>query len=151
MSLTLREKIGAWLLTTLNALDGVSAYRPKHIHWTDELTVDGAVMIRQAALRFTHEDPAAVVAEQDYEIAVVARDSDSVATALDTRLNAKWAAIIPALAADPSCGGNAMYGGMVLGGIDPLLDEHGGKLAEVLTLTVQFSMEPDDLTAVAIR
>lgn len=151
MSLAVREEISAYLATTLGALTGITAIRPKRIHWADEITADGAVVIRQASLRFSHEDPDAVVAEQDYEIIVVGRDLDSATAALDTRINAKWALILPALSADDTAGGHAMYGGLVLVGIEPLLDDNGGKFAEVLTITVTFSTAPGDITAQAMR
>lgn len=146
MSLTIREKISARLLAIVNTVPGVTAVRPKRVHWTDEITASLTAVIRQEGVRFTHEDAdpseGTLAWEQDYEIILAVVESDTAATSDETEGNRVMGDIIEALAADTDLAGNADYEGLRFVGIEDIGEEIrlarqiGG---EKLRITVSFT------------
>ncbi len=151
MADSIREKISAWLRTTVNSVTGVTAIRPKRVDWTQEVTKDLTAVIRQKSCRIVCENGTDLVFEQAYKITVAVVDSDTASAAIDTRINAVMAGIIAALMADPSCGGYADSNGLLLGELINLADDPeeppAGLSGESLLLTVHFSTLKTNLAA----
>lgn len=141
MALTVREQITAQIETLLDAVTGVTAYRPKKVHWTDEVTKHLTAVIRQGELRFVHEDATGAtgtfVCEQDYAITLVIRESDAATTSYETETNRVMADLVEALAADIDLGNHAVYEGLRFDRITP--EDPDEITGETLHVTVTFS------------
>lgn len=149
MALTVRENITAWLTTTIDAIAGVTARRPKTLNWFDELTGDKTVMVRQTVWRVVHEDGTDLKVRAEYDLACGVVEPDASDTSLDTRINALTASIMTALLADPACGGNADYEGLqILGGERFDTAQICG---EVLKIAVTYSNLKTDFTEKGAR
>ena len=140
MALTLRETISARILTLIDALDGVTALRPKRVHWIDQVTADLTAIVRQGELRFIGEDAdgatGTLICQQDYAITLAIVPSDSATVTCETEINRVLAAIVEALAADIDLAGAADYEGLAFGSIAP--ESADEVVAETLNITVTF-------------
>lgn len=151
MAASIREQISEWLRTEVAKITGVTALRPKRVFWTEELTKDLTAVIRQRSCRIVHADETDLAFEQEYKITIAVIDRDTTTAAIDTRINLVMAAVVKALAADPSCGGLADSNGMVLEEIVSLQEDSSEPLApgvtgESLLLRVHFSTLKTDLS-----
>jgi hypothetical protein len=152
MAASIRERISEWLRTEAAKISGVTALRPKRVFWTEELTKDLTAVIRQRSCLIDDADKTDLIFEQEYKITIAVIDRDTAAASLDTRINLVMAAIVKALAADPSCGGLADSNGMTLKEIVSLQEDSNEPLApgvtgESLLLQVKFSTLKTDLSA----
>jgi len=152
MAASRREQISEWLRAEVAKIAGVTALRPKRVFWTEELTKDLTAVIRQRSCRIVHADETDLAFEQGYKITVAVIDRDTATAPLDTRINLVMAAVIKALAADPSCGGLAGSNGMVLEEIVSLQEDNSepvspGLTGESLLMRVHFSTLKTNLSA----
>jgi hypothetical protein len=146
MALTIREKISARILAIVNTVSGVTAVRPKRVHWVDEVTKSLTAIVRQTDLRVIHEDAdptgGTLICEQDYEITLAVVESDTATTTYETEANRVMADLIEALAGDIDASDNADYEGLRIVGTSSVSEEIrlarqiGG---ETLLITVTFT------------
>lgn len=145
------ELIGQWLTDTIDAVADVTARRSKRVHWSDEVTLDQTVLVRQSASRSLHQDDRDLVMEQDYEIVVSVIDSDDATTAIDTRINRVSATILEALLADRTAGDYAQHEGLRYNGSRRIDDAEARVSGEVLMITVTYTVQMSDFKVRGLR
>jgi hypothetical protein len=145
MALTLREKISARIQSLVDGIEGVTAVRPKRVHWEDQVTQNLTAIVRQGELRFDHDDGGTgmLTCLQDYLITLAVIESDAATAGYETEMNRVMADIIEALAADPDLNGHADHGGPVFHTLTPVDDD--AIAGETLHLTVTFRTGRTDM------
>jgi hypothetical protein len=133
MSTPIVEQIAVALAGVIDSVDGLTCLRPKRVHFVDELTAEGTVVLTQES----PEKADATLHTQDwrqpFSVLVIAVDSDAETASIDTRLNALRSDLEKALLADPTLGGLAIdtvidaptyFGTAAISGIELKLNVH---------------------------
>ena len=124
--------------------------RPKRVFWSDPVLDDGVVTIAQGPAEMIYSGSGDIVWRQEFSIAVptIASDDDSE---YETLAAQRVAAIVQALEADATCGGNAMYGGLLIEQAEDLRDESGRSSGKIIPISVIYSHRIADATQVGVR
>lgn len=134
----IREQIAAWLQQTAESIAGLTAYRPRRLYWTEPLSANGAAVVRQTAQEAVGTSEDIGFYRQTYEVSIAAIDADSATGSFETAAG-RWAGeVAAAFETDPSCGGLAMAGGLIVLGTE-MRNEDGRFSGAVVRVQVDYS------------
>lgn len=146
---TIRNQIGVYLQTTVSGIVGLTAYRPKRIAWNDALTAGGSAVVRQAGRETLHVGSGVALYRQHYAITIRAVNSDDSTASIETLLGEWVAEVLKALAADDTCGGLAMAGGLTIASVTSLDSDTGSGMT--IAVSVTYSCQTADASAPGVR
>lgn len=145
------ERISEWLRSTAATAISGTARRPKRVHWSDTLTADLSVMIRQEESQLLHADSDSMIWRQGFACELTLIDADADTDSIETRIAEAVADVITAFEADPTCGGEAMFGGLIVGAAADMTGESGRISGQSLAVDVTYSHEIGNLNIAGLR